>query len=198
MRHKPTRKHRNTEKQRRRSTGGRKPSRRRRIQRRATVPRTLKQFLAMSKGAQDEWAKATSVVTEARATGKSPRKISKEFGIEFRTVLRKVGRALRKRANGRYVARPTDKLLRVLVIPTKSGLREIATRDSQQASLIARYWLALKQYLKFGEPSALHEFDDKKITDATGKKVPLLTELAELDRLGAAGELSFETIYAKR
>jgi hypothetical protein len=94
--------------------------------------------------------------------------------------------------------RASDRLLRVLVIPTSDGLQEIATRDSRQASLIANYWIALDRYFSSGDSSALREFDGKKVTSANGKKVPLFTDLAELDRLASAGVVSFETIYAKR
>jgi hypothetical protein len=187
---------------RRRHKAGR-PERRRKLTQRARArrnvdrPQTAKQFFAMSKQDRDEWEKVTSVVSEARATRKSPRKIAKRLGIEFKTVLRMTGRVIRKR-NGRYVAQSTDKLLRVLVIPTKKGLREIATRDSRQASLIAEYWIAVSRYLDTGDASALRKFEGKRVVDANGKRVRLLTDLAELDRLGNAGVLSFETVYARR
>lgn len=198
MRRKLTGKNRNRKSQRRRSGQRRRSSRRRQVQRRVNRPRTAKQFFAMSKKAQGEWTKATSIVSEARRTGISPRKVSKRLGISYKTVQRLVGPALRKPRSGRYVARSTDKLLRVLIIPTREGLQEIATRDSRQASLVAHYWIALKRYFTSGNESALREFERKKITNVNGKRVPLLTDLSELDRLASAGVLSFETIYAKR
>jgi hypothetical protein len=88
--------------------------------------------------------------------------------------------------------------LRVIVIPTSEGLREIATRDSREASNAAEYWNAVHRYLETGDASALQKLKVKRIVDATGKRVRLLLDLAELDRLGNAGVLSFETIYAKR
>ena len=147
MRHKQTRKKRNKTNQRRRPVQKRKVNRRSRAKGHVSPPRTAKQFFAMSKQAQGEWTKATKVVSEARATGFSPRKVSKQFGISFESVLRLVGRAFRKQRNGRYAPRPTDKLLRVLIIPTKNGLREIATCNSRQASLASHYWIALNRYL---------------------------------------------------
>ena len=176
----------------------RKLTRHARVQRNEGRPRTAKQFFAMSKQAQDEWEKVVNVVSEARTTGKSPRKIAKRHGIDFKTVLVRGGRVFRKGRNGRYVVRPTDKLLRVLAIPTKKGLREVATTDSRQAHAVSEYWIAVNRYLDTGDASALQNFRGKRIVDANGKRVPLLTDLAELDRLGNAGVLSFETIYAKR
>src|SRR5579871_464158 len=142
-----------------------RPARRKRV-----GPRTAQQFWAMSKHDRDEWEKVTSVVSEARASGKSPRKIAKRFGIEFKTVRRKAGRVIRKR-NGRYVVAPTDKLLRVFVIPAKKGLREVATRDSRQATLVAGYWIAVHRYLESGDASGLVRFRGKYVTNLNKKKI---------------------------
>ena len=180
--------------------GRRNVRRRARIQRNGGRPQTAKQFWAMSKHDRDEWEKITSVVSEGRATGKSPRKIAKRLGIDFKTVLRKSGRVIHKQPNGRYVVRPTDKLLRILLIPTKKGMREVATRDSRQATLVAEYWIAVHRYIdpETHAASALRKFEGKYVTDSNGRKVPLLTDLSKLDQLASAGVLSFETIYAKR
>ncbi len=132
-----------------------------------------------------------------RAEGVSLRQASREFGIDPRTVVRLGRPALRKRPNGRYKARANDRLLRVLVLPTRGGLREIAVRDSREASQIAEYANAVQRYLQTGDASALRKFRRKRITDATGARVPLLTDLDVLDRLGSAGVLSFESLYAK-
>jgi hypothetical protein len=94
-------------------------------------------------------------------------------------------------------SRRSDKV-RVLIIPTRRGLREIAIRGSRQASLVSRYSNAIKRYLVSGDTSALREFESKEIETIQGRRVPLLTDRAELDRLAAAGELSYESIYAKR
>lgn len=86
---------------------------------------------------------------------------------------------------------------RKLKVPTSKGLRGISVRDSRQASQIGRYWNAVARYLRTGDTSALRKFRGKHIVDATGARVLLLTDLDELDRLGNAGVLSFETIYTR-
>jgi hypothetical protein len=88
-------------------------------------------------------------------------------------------------------------LLRALVIPTRKGLREIGIRDFHQASLLGKYWTAVERYRDTGDASALREFRGKYILDANGKRFRLLTDLRALDRLGSAGVLSFESLYAK-
>ena len=104
---------------------------------------------------------------------------------------------MRKLRNGRWVAKSEDRLLRVLLIPGRKGLGEIGVRDSRQASLLGKYWTAIERYRDTGDASALREFRGKHIIDATGKRVRLLADRGELDRLGSAGLLSFETIYAR-
>ncbi len=164
---------------------------------RPQAPRTAEQYFAKSERFQDRWSRVTHVISKMRAEGVSLRQASREFEIDPRTVVRLGGPALRKRASGRYAAKASDRLLRVLRVPTREGLREIAVRDSRQASQIAEYANAVQRYLQTGDASALRKFRRKRITDATGARVPLLTDLDELDRLGSAGVLSFESLYAR-
>lgn len=160
-------------------------------------PRTAEQYFARSKQAQDKWSRVTHVISKMRAEGVSLSEASREFGLDPRTVVRFGKPALKKRANGRYSAKPTDKLLRVLVMPTGDGLREVAVRDSRQATLLAKYWAAIQNYLETGDESALGKIRRKTITNSDGKRVRLIRDFAELDRQGSAGVLSFESLYAK-
>jgi hypothetical protein len=52
-------------------------------------------------------------------------------------------------------------------------------------------------YAQKGDESALQKFKGKRIRDASGKSIRLLTDTEELDRLANAGELSFESLYAR-
>src|SRR5262249_52422714 len=123
-------------------------------------------------------------------------KATKEFGLDRNTVIRLARSALRKQRNGRYVAKKTDQLLRVVSALIADGRKEIATRDSRQASLVGGHWAAVQKYLQTGDDSALLRFKGKKVTDARGKRYLLLTDHGELERLGSAGVLSFESMYA--
>ncbi|HEY6369425.1 MAG TPA: hypothetical protein VIX37_02510 [Candidatus Sulfotelmatobacter sp.] len=69
--------------------------------------------------------------------------------------------------------------------------------DSRQATVIGKYWNAVDLYLSTGDESALHDFQGKYIIDADRKRFPLMTDVRELDRLGSAGNLSFESLYAR-
>ena len=88
-------------------------------------------------------------------------------------------------------------LFRSLAIPTTDGVREIAIRDSRQATSLGKYWVAVQKYLQTGDASALKKFRRTRITDASRRRVPLIIDQTELDRLGSAGVLSFESLYAK-
>jgi hypothetical protein len=164
---------------------------------RLVAPRTAKQFFASSKAFQDTWTAVTHTISKMRADRMSLRKASGEFGLDPRLVARLGKSALRKRKNGQYVARRGDKLLRILAVPTPDGVREVATRDSKEATQLGKYWAAVQKYLQTGNESGLKKFRRKRITDASGKKIPLVLDTALLDQLGSAGVLSFESLYAK-
>ena len=135
-----------------------------------------------------------------RAERVSLRATSREFGLDPRIVARLGKSALRKRKNGQDAAKPKDKLLRILAVPLAEGMdgkREVATRDSREASILGKFWAAVQKYLQTGDSSALKKLRRKYVIDASGKRIPLLKDLAELDRLGSAGVLSFESLYAE-
>lgn len=132
-----------------------------------------------------------------RTEGISLHAASREHSVSPRTVRRHAGAALQKSSSGTYRARKSDRLLRVLVLPTPGGLAEIATMDSRAATIVAEYWNAVNLYLETGDDADVARFRGQSITDAQGHAVPLLTDLDELERLGSAGVLSFQSLYAK-
>jgi hypothetical protein len=151
----------------------------------------------MSRHAQDQWNRVVQTISTMESDGLSLPEAAREFGVAPRQVI-KLGRsALRKGANGRYVAKTRNRLLRVLLVPAPEGLIEIAVRDSKEARLIGQYWAAVHKYLETGDASALQKIRRRTIRDADGKRIRLIKDLAELDRLGSAGVLSFESLYAK-
>jgi len=161
------------------------------------VPKTAEQFFVMPEPLQDRWIGVTNVISKMRADGVSLTEASQEFGLDRREVVRLGVSALRKRANGQYAAKANDRLLRVILVLTEEGKREIAVRDSRQATFVAEHWNAVHRYLERGDASALNRSQGKTIIDAKGKRIRLLTNLEELNRLGNAGVLSFESLYAR-
>ena len=167
------------------------------VRRKQVAPHTAQEFFAKSEAFQDKWIRITEAVSKMRASGVSLTQASGDVKLTPHTVLRWGRTALRKGPNGRYVAKASDRLLRVMVVLTDGGKREIALRDSGQASLIAEHWNAADRYLATGNAAAIRRLKNKSIKDATGTQHLLLTDLAELDRLENAGVLSFESIYAR-
>jgi hypothetical protein len=161
------------------------------------ILRTADEYFAKSLRFQGAWTRSAQVVSKMRSDGLSLHQAALEFHISTRTVIRLAGSALRKRRDRKYAARSRDQLLRVIVIPTSGGLREIAVRDSREASLVGKYWAAVQKYLQTGDASALKKIRRKQIKGADGKRIVLVKDLSELDRLGSAGVMSFESLYAK-
>jgi hypothetical protein len=119
--------------------------------------------------------------------GRSLRQAAREVGESPATVLRRVGAALRRDPSGRWVARPTDQLVRPMEILTREGKVAVMVRGSKAASLVATHWNAIKDELQ-GRPGALRHF--------RGLTIKFLTDPRRVRELADAGELSFETIYS--
>lgn len=159
--------------------------------------KTAEQLFARPERFQSQWATVTHVISAMRTGKGSLTRVSREFGIDPRTVVRLGGSAVRKAPNGRYTASKHDSLLRVMAIPTPHGMAEIALRDSRQASRLGQYSAALKRFLQTGDSSALLKFQGQSIKAADGTLVPLITDLKLLRRLGGAGVVSFEDLYGR-
>lgn len=175
----------------------RKSKRTSRVEQRAPFkkPTTARQYFSLSPKNQEIWDSVGHFVSKVRE-GLTVSKAAKEFGLPSKTAIDLGRSALRKQKNGRYVAKKKDQLLRVVNVLTSDGRKEIATRDSRQASLVGGHWAAVQKFLQTGDDSALLKFGKKKIVDASRKRFLLLTDPKELERLGSAGVLTFESMYA--
>jgi len=140
--------------------------------------------------------KTAAVIKNMRASGVSLTRAAKDQKVSRRTVLKRAGSALRKKKTGRYAAKTSDRLVRVLRVPTSDGTRDISVRNSLDASRLGRYWAAVHKYLATGSFQDLEEFRDQFVVDTSGEKFPLITDSDVLDELGFAGVVSFESLYA--
>ena len=172
-------------------------SKQRRRAARSKPPRTAAQYFAKPPRQRASLVKTAHVLTAMRRDGLSLKEAARENGIMPETVQRHAGSALRKTKGGKYEARASDSMLRVLLVPAVGGPAEIVTRDSRSASILAEYANAVQVFLQTGDDSELQQFHGQHLIDADGKRIPLLTDLDELERLGAVGVLSFESLYAK-
>jgi hypothetical protein len=160
-------------------------------------PQTANELFAKSRKFQALYNRAVQVPAEMRREGATRAEASRKFGVPSDVVLDLIPSAFRKDRNGRYQVKPSDDLLRVLLIPSRKGLREIVVRGSREASFVNEYFRAVEKYLKRGDSSALKRLRRKSVTDADGNDVRLLTNLEELERQAAAGVLHFESLYGR-
>jgi hypothetical protein len=168
-----------------------------RARKKRVAPRTAKQYSANPQRFQDLWNRVVAVISKLRSQRTSLQQTSREVGVSPRTVIRYGGSALRKGTSGRYQVKKRDRLLRMLMVPTHQGPHEIAVLDSRQASVLGEYWNAVHRYLATGDASGIKKFEGRHIIDADGKPITLLANLGELNRLGSAGVLSFESLYGR-
>jgi hypothetical protein len=113
--------------------------------------------------------------------------------ISREAVRKYVGSALDER-NGTLVAKPHDRLLRVMKFPTAKGIVDLEVRDSRSAQRIGEYWNAVRIWRDTGDETALRRFRGKSIR--SGKiAYPFVTDPATLKRLAGVGELHFDSIY---
>lgn len=161
-------------------------------------PRTAEQYFAMSRHSQDVWDQVVQIPGIVRTQGVSLTTASKQIGLSPKIVMNLAKSAFKRNRNGRYIAEASDRLLRILVIPTKTGLQEIALNDSRQASLVGEFWNSLNRYLgPNADASGLAKFRKKSIRTASGKRIKLLTELNEITRQAHFGNLRFEDLYGR-
>lgn len=183
----------------RRSKGIRK-SRQRRSKPRSTAQNITspEQFFALPERAREIQIAVANAVSLMRSDNLSASGAAHATGISPRVLIHRGRSGLQKLENGRCGARPYDDFPRVVIVISESkGPIEIATRDSREASKAGRHSAAVQRYLETGDDSALRRFKGKHIIEAEGNRVALLTDTDDLDRLGSAGELSFESLYAR-
>ncbi len=148
---------------------------------------------AKRKASQPRVAKALALMRK----GLSLRKAAQTARVSPRTVIKRASSALRKNQRGRYTTAKTDRLVRTLMIPTPHGPEEISLLGLRAASLLGQYWSAVHRYYETGDTTGLEKFRGQSVRAIGGTEYPLLTDTEILDRLGSAGVLSFESLYAK-
>jgi hypothetical protein len=189
---------RGNQKKKRRSRRTRKSSRRTLTPSNAPTITTVEQFFALRERAREIQIAVANGILLMRSDNLSASAAARATGIAPSTLIRRGRPAMQKLENGRFVANPHDDLVRVVIVVSETkGPIEVATNDSREVSKAGKHSAAVQRYLETGDDRALRRFKKTHIVDAEGNRVPLLTDTDELDRLGSAGELSFESLYAR-
>jgi hypothetical protein len=161
------------------------------------APRTTAQYHAMPEKSKDTLERVLRAIAKMRSGNISLTKASLEAHVSPKTVRRWASSVLQKRPNGKWVPKKTDRLLRVMQVPSPDGVREVAIRGSRAASQLGQYWSALQKFLQTGDASRLETFRGRSIRTADGIEIPLLVDRRELNRLASAGLFSFESLYRR-
>src|SRR5213593_2420452 len=131
-----------------------------------------------------------------RKEGKSMSAATRETGISDATFRRHVGKTISKR-NGRFIAKRSDRISRVMTIFSNGRRYNIETRSSKTASIIGIYNSAVGHYTQTGDASNLLKMKGVIVNDASGRKYLLETRpnkvIAILERLE---QPDLPTIYA--
>jgi hypothetical protein len=120
---------------------------------------------------------------------------AREAGTTTKSVLKYAGSAITKE-NGRYGVKPEDTLTRRILVPYSDGPQFATIRNSKDATLLSRYWTAVKEWRSTGDDSLLKPFENKTVT-VKGQLVKLLTDPEELSILERGGEFDFVDIYER-
>lgn len=139
--------------------------------------------------------RALEAVNIMCSKGSSLEAAASRAGTTPKTVKRYAKGALEKR-KGTYRPKKVDRALRSMTLLTPKGNKSIWVRTSRDASRIGRYNAAIRTYLEVGDYSRVEPFIGQSITDAYGDTWDFITDKTLLKKLGNAGVLSFESIYA--
>jgi hypothetical protein len=141
--------------------------------------------------------RALDAVNRMRREGLSLTAAARRALTTPETVRHYAPRALKRTPAGRYAATAYDRYARSLNVLTAQGKIAVTVTDSRTASRIAEYWVAVDRFLKTGETDRLRPF--RRQSFRAGKVgYPFLTHPQTLIRLGNAGEVAFEELYAFR
>ena len=177
-----------------------RPSRRkqkRRAHDRNRAPRTAEQLAARPERFKSLWDRIIGAISKMREDNVSLERASQDTRVSPKAVKRWAGSALQKSGSGKWSPKKDDDLLRVLLVHTPEGRREIGVRGFRKARQIAEYSNAVSLYVQTGDSSKLKKFRGKNIRATNGEQISLLTDLAEVIRRASAGVLSFESLYAR-
>ena len=128
-----------------------------------------------------------------RREGLSATQAAHKVGTTTGSLRKYAGEAVE--LSGRRIAvKAGDRMLRRMTVPTESGTVTAYIRDSREASLISRYWSAIRKYERTGDFSDVAALSGETIT-VQGRKLNLPTNQTLVDQMIRAGEMDIDDIY---
>jgi hypothetical protein len=142
----------------------------------------------------ERYERALQVVSRVRH-GASLSRAAREVGISPDTVLRYAGSAFTRDGRGRWTATPSDRLARRMKWLDGRGLTSVEPATSKEASKLSAYWRAVDHFLLTGDDRPLRRFRRMRLRTRQKATLGFVTDPGQLERLGQAGQLSFEDLY---
>ena len=130
--------------------------------------------------------RALEVLSYTRKSGQSLSRLSREHRISAKAVLKATNSF--KKVKGRWKAKKTDKISRIMAINEGGKELFIEVTDSRYATLIGKYHSTVKEYLNTGNTDVLAEFDGKRVKDSSGKWHTLETDPSAIREINARRE----------
>jgi hypothetical protein len=158
----------------------------------ATRARPAYETAALS--GSDRYDKALQVVSRMRH-GASLSAAAREFGISPDTVRRYAGSALQRDGRGWWAPKPADRLYRSMRFLDGRGLTTVEPASSVEASKLSAYWHAVDTFITIGDDRPLRRFRRMRLRTRQKTSLRFVTDPAELERFGYAGQLTYEDLY---
>ena len=138
--------------------------------------------------------RALEVLSYARRFGQSLSRLSREYKISTKAVLRATQGF--KKVRGRWKAKKIDYISRKMEINENGKELFIEVTDSRYATLIGKYHSAVKEYLNIGNSDVLADFEGKRVRDSSDKWHTLETNPSAISEINARREEpEFSDIY---
>jgi hypothetical protein len=168
----------------------------RKARQRFNVIHNAAELARLSPQQRDAWSRAISIPNEMRShPDKRFSDLAAEKGLSRSTARSLLGSSLTLDRTGRLQPRRFDRLYRgEMQLLTPDGRITVEVRDSRTATRLAQHASAVRRYVETGDDRALRRLRSKSV-QIGGKKLDLLTDTRQIDRLAHAGEVSYESLY---
>ena len=145
---------------------------------------------ALPSSAYDERQRALIVLSSMRDNSRlSLSAAARQEGTTPDAVRWFVGDAIEKR-QGRWRARPADRLYRAMFVFSNGQIVPVDVRGSRKASELARYHQAVRHFLNTGDGTLLTAFEGRSVAGR-----PYETDLDVLEEMARRHQLDIESIY---
>ena len=154
--------------------------------------RTVAEFMSLPRRDQEKATSAAATVARMRE-GVPLTRAARENRISPSDVCCLAADALQRTADGTWIARKADRLLRIVLLLAPEGVIEVLVDDSRQAALVASYWTAANRYLS-GDKTALCLFHDLYVQTADRTLITFMSgpELDVLEKTGIPGSWTLD------